>query len=741
MTFADYFSGSYEDLRKKFLIAAESAQAHVEHFRCPADGPGGQALYTDVARIGSDSAEKMLVLVAGTHGVEGYSGSGCLTAGLHSTIQRPLPGNLAVVLINLLNPYGAAWLRRQNEDNVDVNRNFIDHSAKPENAPYAALHAALVPADLAQATLAKADDDIRAYRESVGDALYWRAYGGQYSHPDGVFYGGDKPAWSNLLLQQVLQDQCTKASEIAFIDIHSGLGPFGHGTIIAADRMDSQNFARAKSWYGDALISLADIDSADGTEAEPEATEGHTMDCVAALFPDKILTCTTVEFGTFGFDDCIPQMRAEAWLHLHGDPLSAKGEEIRRQWLRVFYPNSPDWLEMIWRRSDQVIRQSIAGLANTNVQRAQRSTADFADYFARHYAEARAKFRRAADKQGIVWQPFVNSQRGPDGEELTIDVVRVGPSNATKMLVVLSGTHGVEFLGGAGCQTGWLSRYAAGGLPADTALLLIHAVNPYGAAWCRRFNENNVDINRNFVDHSLPHFDNPYYAEIHDWLAVDERRGPVRERARQALAEYRRSRGEQAYQMGFLGQYTHPDGFYFGGTEPVWSNRILRQIIERYCHGRQHVAVLDLHTGLGNFGYGMVGILAAPGSEEAARAKRWYGRASTLFAEVGDSAGYLDYSQFEAGFLLQAFNQELVDTSLTLGGIEFGTYAVATITEAEIDELWLHNHPGAPADEAAEIRDRLLHVYYPHSEDWIEMVWWRFNQVVNQALQGLADGH
>jgi len=741
---AEYFSKSYEDLREKFLTAAADAGATVEHFRCPQDGPEGQALYTDIARLGSPAATKLLVLVSGTHGVEGFSGSGCLTAWLDSAAQHPLPEDMAVVLINLLNPYGAAWLRRQNEDNVDVNRNFIDHSTPPSNPPYCALHHALVPPALDAATLVATQEDIRAYRNQFGDENYWQAYGGQYSHPDGVFYGGSEPVWSNLLLNEVLTKHCSTASNIAFVDFHSGLGPFGHGTIISADRTDSDNFARAKSWYGDSLISLASIDSDEGAEIDTGQIEGVTMDCVMQLFPDREVTCATLEFGTFDFEDCIPKMQADAWLHAHGDPLSDQGKKIRSEWLQVFYPAADDWLEMIWRRSDQVIRQSIAGLTGLEQQRSstsgtERLTTSWRDYFSSNYAAARDKFLQAASAKSLACRTYSNSASGPAAEMLATDVVWVGPADATKLLIIISGTHGVEFLAGAGCQAGWLGEYEAGCLPEHTAVLLIHAINPFGAAWCRRFNEDNVDINRNFVDHSKPHFDNPYYAQIHDLLLPDELSGPGREKARQQLDEFRATHGEQAYQLGFLGQYSHPDGFYFGGTQPTWSNRTLRAIINEYCRGRAHVAVIDLHTGLGSYGYGTVGILAAPNSEDAARARGWYGDASVLFAEVGQSDGYVDYSQFEEGFVLQAFNQELSDTCLTLGGIEFGTYAIDTITEAEIDELWLYKHADAAEETAANIRARLLHVYYPNTQDWLEMIRWRFDQVVGQTLMGLAD--
>lgn len=363
----------------------------------------------------------------------------------------------------------------------------------------------------------------------------------------------------------------------------------------------------------------------------------------------------------------------------------------------------------------------------------------FLQYFSDSYDEARHKFIAVAGEKNALCAQYENPHAGPSGETLATNVALIGPAGARKLLVVLSGTHGVEFLGGGGCQTGWLSEFPENQLPDGTAVVLIHAVNPHGAAWNRRFNEDNIDLNRNFVDHSKPHFENPHYPDIHDCLTPEALSGPAREDANLKLKRYRETHGERAYQIGFLGQYSHPDGFYYGGREPTWSNRIVRQIVNDYCHDRDQVAVIDLHTGLGPFGYGMVGILAQPGSTTGIRAYRWFGRAATTFAEAGQHIGYLDYSQFEEGFLLQAFNQELKDVDLTLAGIEFGTFPMDTVTNAEIEDIWLFNHPGAPPEVAAKIRSEMRRVYYPNTSDWHEMIWWRFNQVIQQALSGLGE--
>ena len=52
--------------------------------------------------------------------------------------------------------------------------------------------------------------------------------------------------------------------------------------------------------------------------------------------------------------------------------------------------------------------------------------------------------------------------------------------------------------------------------------LFVHGLNPYGWAHGSRTNENNVDLNRNYLDHAQGHAENPVYAELHELLTVSD---------------------------------------------------------------------------------------------------------------------------------------------------------------------------------------------------------------------------
>ena len=85
---------------------------------------------------------------------------------------------------------------------------------------------------------------------------------------------------------------------------------------------------------------------------------------------------------------------------------------------------------------------------------------------------------------------------GPAGESLSIDTALLGNPSPENVVIVSSGLHGVEGFFGSAVQLAFIEQHSARrGLPSNAAIILIHALNPFGFAWRRRWNENNVDLN------------------------------------------------------------------------------------------------------------------------------------------------------------------------------------------------------------------------------------------------------
>ena len=65
-------------------------------------------------------------------------------------------------------------------------------------------------------------------------------------------------------------------------------------------------------------------------------------------------------------------------------------------------------------------------------------------YFSNNYIEARKKFLNVSYTVGATVESFQNPNTGPDGGPLFTDVALIGPKDARTILVLMSGTHGVE---------------------------------------------------------------------------------------------------------------------------------------------------------------------------------------------------------------------------------------------------------------------------------------------------------
>src|SRR3977135_1593262 len=289
------FSESYAEARPKFCGAAAAAGGSIRSwFKPKAHGPNGEMLYLDTRRVGAADAPNMLVLIAGTHGVEGHCGSGAEIAWLRNGGPSKLPKDTGALLIHALNPYGFAWSRRVTEDNVDLNRNFVDHDkAYPPNAGYDALASAILPREWNEDSMAETTRVFEAYAQKHGAyGLQGAISGGQYAHPDGIFFGGNTPTWSNRAIRAIAREELSAARRVGIIASHPGLGPFGHGELIAAMAPTSKSFTRAKAWYGDEMTSP---ESGTSTSA---VVVGVMTDAFPQELPDAEVTSIAIEYGT-----------------------------------------------------------------------------------------------------------------------------------------------------------------------------------------------------------------------------------------------------------------------------------------------------------------------------------------------------------------------------------------------------------------------------------------------------------
>jgi hypothetical protein len=312
----------------------------------------------DVARHGTDGAQALLIVSSACHGVEGFCGSGVQNALLadadfHAAASA---AGVAVLYVHGLNPWGFSWWRRTTHENVDLNRNWHDFNAPlPHNTAYDEIAHLLVPATWPPTPEVEAG--LAAYAAAHGDrGLQTAISSGQHEHPEGLFYGGRNPTWSQQTLRHVLQEHATHCARLGWIDLHTGLGPSGHGERIFACRDEAAALQRARAWWGSQVTSIYD-----GSSASALLT-GLMWTAAYQEAPQAEYTGIALEYGTLPLPEVVNALRADQWLENHPEATASQRDAIKRQVRDAFYTDTDDWKRRVVEQGLEAARQAVAGL-------------------------------------------------------------------------------------------------------------------------------------------------------------------------------------------------------------------------------------------------------------------------------------------------------------------------------------------------------------------------------------------
>jgi len=356
----EFFHSNYLRHRQAFLAGCRRSRIDVSSIGHPLQGPSGESLAVDIARIGAPGASRLLMVCSGSHGVEGFCGSAIQCALLGLDLKGCLPAEVQVLFVHALNPYGFAWLRRTDADNIDLNRNFLDFShPAPANPAYDDLHAALVPTDWHGAARAAADAQLQDYIATQGmRALQAAVFKGQYDHPDGLVYGGRRAGWSNQAWHRILAEHAANAEAIAVLDVHSGLGAPGACELISGARERTREFDLAKTWFGDSIVFP-------GATSTAPAASGYMGDSLAAALPGRAEALVVAEFGTVDFDTIFSVLREDNWVHAHEQPGSIAWNHAKAAMYDAFVRPDRAWMSAIVDQGISLVDRVAKSLAAT----------------------------------------------------------------------------------------------------------------------------------------------------------------------------------------------------------------------------------------------------------------------------------------------------------------------------------------------------------------------------------------
>ena len=323
-------------------------------------GAQGEELAIDVARFGSRSADKLLIVTSGIHGVEGFCGSGCQSAMLadETLFERAEREGVSLLLIHAVNPHGFSHLRRVNEDNVDLNRNFVnfDGGFAAPNPMYADLEPLVLPSVWPASP--EIATELQAWIRQHGVEAYGQAiFQGQYGSPSGMFFGGHAPTWSNRTIRQILRAEGATAQRIGWIDLHTGLGPRGHCEKVFIGR--NNELDRARAWWG------ADVIGTERDDSVMYEIRGPMVSILADECPQALCATIALEFGTVEFLRMIDALRGDHIFWREGvrfdtDAGLAAGAELAN----CFYIDAPDWHGMVVGQARTAAVQALCGLGS-----------------------------------------------------------------------------------------------------------------------------------------------------------------------------------------------------------------------------------------------------------------------------------------------------------------------------------------------------------------------------------------
>jgi hypothetical protein len=358
------FPPDYTTARQQFRETAARVGWTCQAYAIGAAGPDDEDLTIDVAISPPATADRVLVVSSGMHGVEGPLGSAVqleLMERWERDSFRPA-ATFRCVLIHALNPFGFACSRRCDADNIDPNRNFLTGTEayagsadsyrsfdRLLNAPHAPS-----PWDLFYLRVLMAVAVRGA--QSLKQALAM----GQHDFPTGLFFGGRGPSQTRTLIERHMRSWIGRAETVVHLDIHTGLGAWGTHKLLIDYPLSPAQRDRLTRWFGASAFP----------ERNPERVAYRARGsfgpwCVSRGFaPDY--TFAFVEFGTYRDLTVLAGLRAENQAHHCGQPDDSETTRAKARLRELFCPASPAWRARAVAAGLDVVERAMNGLAGPN---------------------------------------------------------------------------------------------------------------------------------------------------------------------------------------------------------------------------------------------------------------------------------------------------------------------------------------------------------------------------------------
>lgn len=337
-----HFIESFDRIKERF----PSAELIRHYIGNPEDD-----LTIDIIATEKQNKPNGVIFQSGQHGIEGYVGSAILRLFIDEYIPRLNPDDTNIWLIHSINPYGMKFFRRNNRNNIDLNRNYVtnwDELHLIDNPEYRKsqnlfeTNRAIGP--LWWETVRFWFHFIGTYLRLGPDGLKASAARGQFFSPTGIYYGSTGYESSTRIVIDLYHRALALSDSLICLDIHSGYGD--------RDVMNLVNSTYEKRLPDELKCRFNYPYVIYATNEDFYTIHGDIIDYLYLTrdqsFPQKELYSTCVEFGTQGEQtlDNIRALKLFIWenrLHHHGARNPRIAEEVLRRYREYFYPADPEW--------------------------------------------------------------------------------------------------------------------------------------------------------------------------------------------------------------------------------------------------------------------------------------------------------------------------------------------------------------------------------------------------------------
>lgn len=280
--------------------------------------------------------------------MEGFAGSAIQL----SVLDKPLhlPSGTALIFTHILNPFGMSWLRRANENNVDLNRNFIangNYSGAPPQ--YAAVDNFLNPKSPPSRDFFLPRSGLLFLKYGIRTTLQIVA-GGQYEFPKAVFFGGKTLEPELQQYHAFLATQLRSVQNAVAIDVHTGIGRFGKDLLI----VERDVYTRMREIFGPRVI----LSEPRGLPSY-QIRGGHNL-LVSHALPNADVRFVTQEFGTYNPVTVFHALREENRWHHYGD--GSLTHATKQTMKEIFCPRNEQWRQNVLARGREVFEQALQQL-------------------------------------------------------------------------------------------------------------------------------------------------------------------------------------------------------------------------------------------------------------------------------------------------------------------------------------------------------------------------------------------